>query len=315
MTSAVVFAYSEVGVRCLRVLLQHGVRVDCVLTHEDDPLECRWFGSVADLAREHDLPLTTADPNTDSWIARIARLRPDFLFSFYYRHLLSEPLLATAARGALNMHGSLLPKYRGRAPVNWAILNGETQTGASLHYMQGRPDAGPLVGQQSVPILINDTALDVSLKVADAAQRLLDRLLPELIAGRAPCTAQNLQQGSYFGRRRLEDGRIRWEWPALAIHNLIRAVAPPFPGAFGTCNGSTLRVLGSRYLAQPACHTLHAPCLYVEHDALQLDCSDGLRLTLTQAELGDAPLTATSFVTRCGSTPLPLPISTAPALL
>jgi len=315
VSSAVVFAYSEVGVRCLRVLLRHGVQVNCVFTHDDDPMERRWFGSVADLAREHGLPLTTANPNTDFWIARIAQQRPDFLFSFYYRHLLCEPLLAAATRAALNMHGSLLPKYRGRAPVNWAILNGEAQTGASLHYMQVQPDAGPLVGQQSVPILINDTALDVSLKVADAAQQLLERLLPELIGGRAPCIAQNLQQGSYFGRRRLEDGRIRWDRPALAIHNLIRAVAPPFPGAFGTCDGGTLRVLGSRYLAQPARHTLHAPCLYVEHDDLQLDCSDGMRLTLTQAELGDTPLTAASFVARCGSTPLPLPISIAPALV
>lgn len=314
MSSAVVFAYSEVGVRCLRVLLRHGVQVDGVFTHEDDLLERRWFGSVADLAREHGLPLTTAAPNTDFRVARLTQQRPDFLFSFYYRHLLSEALLAAATRGALNMHGSLLPKYRGRAPVNWAILNGEMQTGASLHYMQARPDAGAVVGQQTVPILINDTALDVSLKVADAAEQLLDRLLPELIAGRAPGIAQDLQQGSYFGRRRPEDGRIRWDRPALAIHNLIRAVAPPFPGAFGACDGGTLRVLGSRYLAQPARHAQHAPCLYVEHGQLQLDCSDGRRLTLTQAELHDTPLTAASFIARCGSAPLPLPTCTAPEL-
>jgi methionyl-tRNA formyltransferase len=306
-TSAVVFAYSEVGVRCLRVLLREGIHVALVVTHEDDPLEQKWFDSVAELAREHRVPVSTpAEPNTEEVVERIEHLRPDFLFSFYYRYLLSERLLATAARGALNMHGSLLPKYRGRAPVNWAIVKGEAETGASLHYMEARPDAGPLVGQEAVPILINDTALDVSMNVAAAAERLLGRCLPDLIAGRAPSAALDLARGSYFGRRRPEDGKIHWDRPALEIHNLIRAVAPPFPGAFGRFGEHTLRVLGSRYLERSARHTVHAPCLYAEAGALQLDCSDGKQLTLTQTEFDGAALSAESFVDRFGSTPLHL---------
>lgn len=296
MTTVVVFAYSEVGVRCLRVLLRRGVRVALVLTHEDDPTEDRWFGSVADLAAEHGIPVATPhDPNVEHWVEAISQLRPDFLFSFYYRHLLCDRLLHAAARGALNMHGSLLPKYRGRAPVNWAILHGEIETGASLHYMEARPDAGALVAQESVPILVNDTALDVSLKVAAAAEQLLDRCLPSLLEGRAPALPLDLARGSYYGRRRPEDGQIHWDRPALEIHNLIRAVAPPFPGAFGTCGGRTLRVLGSRYLERPARHAQHAPCLYVEAHELQLDCRNGRQLTLTRAELDGAPLTAADF--------------------
>lgn len=306
-TSVVAFAYSEVGVRCLRVLLREGVHVALVITHEDDPLEQKWFGSVAELAREHRVPVSTpADPNAEDVIERIERLRPDFLFSFYYRYLLSQRLLATATRGALNMHGSLLPKYRGRAPVNWAIVKGEAETGASLHYMEARPDAGPLVGQEAVPILINDTALDVSMKVAAAAERLLGRCLPDLIAGRAPSAALDLARGSYFGRRRPEDGKIHWDRPALEIHNLIRAVAPPFPGAFGRFGEHTLRVLGSRYLERSARHTVQAPCLYAEAGALQLDCSDGKQLTLMQTEFDGAALSAESFVDRFGATPLRL---------
>lgn len=307
MTSAVVFAYSEVGVRCLRVLLREGVHVALVVTHEDDPSERRWFGSVAELAEEHGVPVSSpADPDTEELVESIELLRPDFLFSFYYRHLLSERLLATAARGALNMHGSLLPKYRGRAPVNWAIVKGEAETGASLHYMEARPDAGPVVGQEAVPILIDDTALDVSMKVAAAAERLLGRCLPELIAGRAPSAALDLACGSYFGRRRPEDGKIHWDRPALEIHNLIRAVAPPFPGAFGRFGEHTLRVLGSRYLDRSASHDVRAPCLYAEHGELQLDCSDGKQLTLTQVELDGAAFTAESLVDRFGSAPFPL---------
>ena len=145
------------------------------------------------------------------WIAEGRRARPDFLFSFYYRHLLEcRRGSRMPKRGALNMHGSLLPKYRGRAPVHWAIIHGETVTGASLHYMLEKPDAGALVDQQAVPILENDTALAVSMKVAEAAQQVLARSLPKLIAGTAAARALDLAQGSYFGRRRPEDGRIDW---------------------------------------------------------------------------------------------------------
>lgn len=307
MTTAVVFGYSEVGERCLRVLLRHGVQVQLVFSHEDDPSEVRWYRSVAEIARSNHIGVVTpADPNTGEWISAVAQLRPDFIFSFYYRHMLCNELLGLASRAALNMHGSLLPKYRGRAPVNWAILHGETETGASLHYMSSAPDAGPLVGQERVPIRIEDTALDVSLQVAAAAERLLDRLLPDLIAGCAPAIPLDLSQGSYFGRRRPEDGQISWHWPALRIHNLIRAVAPPFPGAFGVSAGRTFRLLGSRYLREPARFPQLAPCLYANDLALNLDCVDGSRLTLPTVQLDGKPLTPNCFAASCGTNVLSL---------
>jgi UDP-4-amino-4-deoxy-L-arabinose formyltransferase/UDP-glucuronic acid dehydrogenase (UDP-4-keto-hexauronic acid decarboxylating) len=148
------------------------------------------------------------------------------------------------------MHGSLLPKYRGRAPVHWAILKGETETGASLHYMVEKPDAGALVDSQAVPILENDTALDVSLKVAAAAEQVLRRSLPKLLAGSAPARPLDLKQGAYFGKRTPEDGRIDWRCPARSVHDLVRAVAPPFPGAFTEVNGCRLAILETRVDAQ-----------------------------------------------------------------
>src|SRR5262249_5467118 len=157
---------------------------------------------------------------------------PDFLFSFYYRHMLKPALLSAARRGALNMHGSLLPKYRGRVPVNWAVIKGETETGATLHYMTEKPDAGDIVDQQAVTILADDTAVDVFNKVTAAAATVLDRSLPALVAGTAVRHPQNLSVGSYYGGRRPEDGRIDWTQSASAVHNLVRGVAPPYPGAF-----------------------------------------------------------------------------------
>src|SRR5256884_9872409 len=167
----------------------------------------------------------------------VTQLHPDFLFSFYYRSLLGAPLLTAARRGALNMHGSLLPKYRGRAPVNWAIVRGERETGATLHYMVERADAGDIVDQLAVPILADDDAREVFNKVTVAAETILARSLPGLVAGSAPRRAQVIEPGQYFGRRRPEDGRIDWSRPALQIHNLVRAVAPPFTGAFAAVAG------------------------------------------------------------------------------
>jgi methionyl-tRNA formyltransferase len=281
VTRAVVFAYSEVGVRCLRELLAQGIDIAILFTHADDPAESRWFGSVRQLAEAHGLRVETPeDPNTIEWIAEGRRARPDFVLSFYYRHLLNASWLSLPPRGALNMHGSLLPKYRGRAPVHWAIIQGESVTGASLHYMVEKPDAGALVDQQSVPILENDTALDVSMKVAEAAQRILARTLPRLIAGTVVGRAMDLSQGSYFGRRRPEDGRIDWRQGARRVHDLVRAVAPPFPGAFTEVSGFRVSILETRVDDRPANHVRLAPCLYAEEDQWYVDCTDGRRLRI-----------------------------------
>ena len=231
--SAIVFAYHDVGVRCLRVLLDAGVRVPLVVTHADAPGETIWFQSVERLAREQGLPVATpADPHDAALLQRAAQARPDFLFSFYYRHMLRREWLALAGRGAFNMHGSLLPRYRGRVPVNWAVIHGERETGATLHRMNEKPDNGAIVDQCAVPILGDDTASEVFAKVTVAAEIVLARSLPRLIDGTAVEQPQDPAQGAYFGGRRPEDGRIPADATAAQIHNLVRALAPPYPGAF-----------------------------------------------------------------------------------
>ena len=252
MTRAVVFAYHNVGVRCLKTLLAQNIDVALVLTHEDSPDEQIWFDRVSAVAADYGIPTITPEgPNRPEIVQRIHDLAPDFLFSFYYRRMLSPELLAIAPRGALNLHGSLLPKYRGRAPVNWAVLHGETETGATLHYMTAKPDAGDLVAQTAVPILLDDTAREVFDKVTVAAELTLHRVLPALVNGAAPRIPQDLSQGSYFPGRKPEDGRIDWNWPAARIHNLVRAVAPPYPGAFTTIAGQSARILRTRVAPSP----------------------------------------------------------------
>jgi methionyl-tRNA formyltransferase len=291
VTSAVVFAYSEVGVRCVRELLAQGVNIPLLFTHASDPEENQWFGSVQALAVQHGVNVVTPDsPNTAEWLAQGAAAHPDFVFSFYYRSMLDKAWLALPRRGALNIHGSLLPKYRGRAPIHWAIIHGESMTGASLHYMVEKPDAGALVDQEAVPILENDTALDVSIKVAGAAETLLRRSLPALIAGTASSQPLDLAAGSYFGRRRPEDGRIDWRCGARAVHDLVRAVAPPFPGAFTEINGCRLDVLETRIDAQPVKYPDRTPCLYASEGVWYADCIDGGRLKILQLSVNGEPL-------------------------
>jgi methionyl-tRNA formyltransferase len=291
VTSAVVFAYSEVGVRCVRELLAQGVSIPLLFSHADDPNENQWFGSVQQLAETHGLNVVTPDsPNTAEWIAKGQAIRPDFVFSFYYRYMLDKAWLAVPRHGALNIHGSLLPKYRGRAPVHWAIIQGESVTGASLHYMVEKPDAGALVDQEAVPILENDTALEVSIKVAQAAETLLRRSLPKLIAGTASSQPLDLSKGSYFGRRRPEDGRIDWRCGARAIHDLVRAVAPPFPGAFTEFNGYRLAILETRLDRHPVKYPARTPCLYSSDGTWYADCVDGRRLKILQLTVNGEPV-------------------------
>lgn len=308
MTSAVVFAYHNVGVRCLSVLLAHGIDVRLVVTHQDDPREQIWFDSVAQLAARNRVRcVTPPDPNSAEWLQTIGELRPDFIFSFYYRHMLKPELLACAQRGAYNMHGSLLPKYRGRVPVNWAVLHGERHTGATLHQMVAKPDAGVLAAQQAVPILPDDTAFDVFQKVTVAAEMALDGVLPSILDGTVKLTAQDLSQGSYFGGRKPEDGRVDWQQSAQQIHNLIRAVAPPYPGAFTTLQGRTLRLLRSRIPREQHAHhpaSATGVWLYWEDHGLRAELRDGSTVDILEVEHDGARLDAAAWNTLFGGSPI-----------
>jgi len=306
MPRAVVFAYHNVGVRCLRVLLAHGVDVPLVVTHADSPDETVWFGSVAATAGECGIPaIAPEDPNVADILARINALAPDFLFSFYYRKMLKTPLLAAARQGALNMHGSLLPRYRGRAPVNWAVLHGERETGATLHYMTAKPDQGDIVAQTAVPILPDDTAREVFDKVTVAAEMTLDRVLPAVLAGTAPRVAQDPAAGSYFGGRRPEDGVIDWYRDAATVHNLVRAVAPPYPGAFTAIGGVAARVLRTRIVTTATPPTL-TPTLEARSGRLLAHCGGGGTLAVLALESGGNAVDPVAFGARFGSAPVPL---------
>ncbi|CAE1145530.1 fused UDP-L-Ara4N formyltransferase; UDP-GlcA C-4'-decarboxylase [Serratia sp. Tan611] len=250
MMKAIVFAYHDIGCAGLQALSNAGYDIQAVFTHTDEPGENQFFSSVARLGADMGLPVyAPEDVNHPLWVERIRELQPEIIFSFYYRNLLSDDVLSLAPLGGFNLHGSLLPRYRGRAPVNWVLVNGESETGVTLHKMVKRPDAGDIVGQQRVAIAGDDTALTLHKKVLAAASQLLEEQLPKLKNGSAIFSPQDESQASYFGRRSAADGEIQWHRSADAIHNLVRAVTEPYPGAFSYLGQRKLIVWRSRPLA------------------------------------------------------------------
>jgi len=290
---SVVFAYHDMGLAGLRALRRAGVEIACVFSHEDDPEENCWFGSVKEWAVQQAIPVyCPEDVNRPEWVERIAACRPDAIFSFYYRLMLKDEILAIPGRGAYNLHGSLLPAYRGRCPVNWVLVRGETQTGVTLHHMVAKADAGDIVGQKAVPIERSDTAVTLYRKMCDAAGALLDELLPRMMEGTAPRMPQDITKGSYFGGRRPEDGRIDWRWPAERIYNMIRAVTDPYPGAFCLLPDGTKLILWRAAPVEEGAHPPgEGPGLVEVEDTRVLVWTGQGRLHLADVECVDGRMT------------------------
>ena len=282
---AVVFAYHDMGCAGIQSLLDAGYDIAAIFTHPDNPGENHFFGSVARLAAEHGIPVwAPEDVNHPLWIERIREMKPDVLFSFYYRNLLGDEILSLAPKGAFNLHGSLLPKYRGRAPLNWVLVNGESETGVTLHRMVNRADAGDIVAQQTVAIGPDDAALTLHRKLCAAATELLSQALPAILAGTTDERPQDHSQATYVGRRTPEDGRLDWEQPAQTLHNLVRAVSDPWPGAFGYAGANKFIVWKSRVR-----HDLPAakPGTVLSIAPLIVACQDGaLEIVTGQTERG-----------------------------
>jgi methionyl-tRNA formyltransferase len=286
------FGYSEIGHACLDLLRTRSDNVVALITHEDNPHETIWFQTPAKVARAAGIPVHTPETvNTPEWVERIGALQPDLILSVYYRNMISPKILALPRLGAFNLHGSLLPKYRGRAPINWAILHGESRIGMTLHRMVKAPDAGAIVDQEGVELGPRDSAEVAFRKVLPCGRRVLERQIDALLAGTAKETPQDEAQATYFGGRKPEDGRIDWTHTSRQIFNLIRAVTDPYPGAFVDCGAARLMVWWAepKSIATQGRHGKPGSILCL--DPLVVATGDGA-LEITRPEwrnAGDAP--------------------------
>ncbi len=241
------FGFSMTGAAVLEELIKMGANIIGVYTYEDNPKE-NWFPSVKLLAQKNNIPAYTPEKLTAEDTQNIKNLAPDIILSVYYRSLISDEILKVAPLGAFNMHGSLLPKYRGRAPINWVLVKGEKETGATLHYMVAKADAGDIVGQKVVAISNEDTALTLTQKVTAAACEIIKEVYPLIETKNLKPRKQDMSVSTYFGRRTPADGLIDWNQNAQTIYNLIRAVTKPFPGAFFEENGKKIIIWRAKVL-------------------------------------------------------------------
>ena len=241
--TALVCAYSSIGTVALQSVLDAGITVKALYTYEP-AADDHWFTPPEVLARAQGIPVyKIPDFNEDDNFQRCQDLQPDLLFSFYFREMIQSRFLSLPKLGAFNLHGSLLPRYRGRAPINWVLAKGEVETGLTLHCMTEKPDDGDVVAQVKIPLAWNETPLTLSEKMTQAAPPLLRSVLPRITAGQPPRQRQSaLGPSSYFGRRRPEDSELHFSMTAQQAFNEIRAVAEPWPTAFIKEKGRTLYI-------------------------------------------------------------------------
>ena len=283
---AVVLAYHNIGCAGIEALLRGGFEIAAIFTHKDDQNENIWFDSVAEFAASRNIQVfAPEDINHPMWVRKIKELEPDIIFSFYYRHMVGPSILEIPPAGCLNLHGSLLPGYRGRSPINWALVNGEKETGVTLHYMTLRPDNGDIVCQEKIRISDDDTAISLHEKAVAASSRMLDGILPQIKDGPAPRYPQDHSHATYYGGRRPGDGEIDWRGTASEVRNLIRAVTRPYPGAFSYVGDR--KCFFWKVSEQPESGAAFAPGTIVSVDPFVIACGKGaVRVDFAQPEGG-----------------------------
>ncbi len=226
----------------LRALLESDASVAAVLTLPPERA-ARACGAVdlVPMATRHGVHVIhVVDVNSPHVIARIRELRPDLVVAVGWTRLLSPELLAIPARGCVGFHASLLPRHRGRAPVNWAILFGERQTGNTMLRLDAGVDSGDIIDQRLITIADEDTCADVYAKVGAAGAAMLRQHLPALLAGTEPRQPQETGENDVLPRRTPAMGITVWHRPARAVHDWIRALTLPYPGAFSMLDGHAI---------------------------------------------------------------------------
>lgn len=272
-----VMGYHNMGCIGIRALVKKNIPISAVFTHRDNSKENIWFVSVAELCKSLNLKVYYAEDFNKSQMIRIIKdLSPDLIFSFYYRHVIPSEILNIPKLGAINLHSSILPKYRGRCPVNWQLINGEKESGVTLHYMTETPDAGDIIAQRKVPVTEDDTALSLYKKLEKSTESLLDEKIEDVVSGRCRAIPQDEAQATVYKSRKPEDGRINWGMPSDRIYNLIRAVTKPYPGAFSFLKGEKIIIWKAKvFRGQLSSKPAQPGQIFKYRDRLYIKTGDG----------------------------------------
>jgi len=292
------------AVPVLGVLIDSGVEITEVVTlPAERAASTSGFVDLEPLARAHGIEVRRcADINSADAVRHVRELRPDLMVVTGWTRLLSAELLGVPPRGVVGFHASLLPRYRGRAPVNWAILRGEARTGNTMMYLDAGTDTGDIIDQQAVPIGPDDTCATVYAKVGEAGADMLGRHLRALLDGTAPRRPQGPADGPPLPKRTPGMGITDWNRPARAVHDWIRALTWPYPGAFGFLAGRKIMLWASALTGVGAAGVA-GEVLGWDEDGVRVATADGAILLSSMSDAGDAPGPAAAWAERSGLRP------------
>jgi methionyl-tRNA formyltransferase len=225
------FGNREMGCACLEEVLALGMEIPLVVTYPPDPDEAPGFRRLAGVAAARGLDVATPpDASGRDLHGRLRALAPDLVLSVYYGHRIPRAVRSIPPLGALNLHGSLLPRWRGRAPIPWVILAGDAEAGVTLHDMVHGMDEGDVLGREGFPVGPRDTATDLYGRTATAGRSLLRRLLPEVAAGRAVRVPQD-PAGATVTPPLMPEREVDRTATVERFDRVVRAFARPYPGA------------------------------------------------------------------------------------
>lgn len=238
----VFFGIYQIGVHSLRGMIRSGFDVVAVVTKPGSDTDRQ---PVAQYARENSLVcMEPQSPKDPAFIAGIEALKPDLIVVAGYHKIIPAALLDITTWGTINLHGSLLPRYRGPCTWKWAIMNGETSTGVTVHIMTPQLDTGDILGQRVIPILGTDTGGSLFEKISITGAELLVDTINRILSGTVVRRPQDETLASYYGYPSEQDTRIQWEHGAEKISNLIRGLSPG-QGAWSTLNGIKVHMFKS----------------------------------------------------------------------
>ena len=266
----------NVGLEVISEIKQTGGLVG-ILAHPEDPEDGIVYKSVYDYAVQNNIPVIRAKPKDEQFESFIRRCAPDLLWVTDYRYIISKSIVGIAANGAINLHPSLLPKYRGRASINWAIINQETELGLTAHFIDAGVDSGDIIEQIRFEI-DSDTYIGEALEryyplYREITRKVLERLANGTVSRKKQ---QRIDDYPVYPKRTAEDGKIDWNKPAVEIRSLIRAVSKPYPGAFGYVTEKKLTIWRANVVKDDSSEAKEGTIIRIVGDTIYVKCKDGL---------------------------------------
>ncbi len=238
------FANQNWGKLCVERLLAEGEQIVGLITDEPEGQQS-WYSSMWEVGKKYGLPVRHSLRIKDEKEV-IAGFAPDLIVSIGFRQIFPAEIIRLPSKGCINLHGSLLPKYRGHAPLNWAIIHGEKETGVTVHYINEGVDTGDIIVQEAVPIYDFDTALEVYERALLLYPKLLSEAIRLIKKNQVQPIKQRPEEGFYCCRRYPKDSQINWErQTALEVHNFVRALSGPYPHAFTYYKGKKILITKS----------------------------------------------------------------------